>query len=843
MLSLMSVKAQDTLNYIYVNNLPYAQEIVLGDTFAYDFNVDTDQPDLARFDFAIFDAMTYEQIQDESIVFDELTGEFSWTPAQPGMYFIGVFVYLDGYDNIGNTSYFELQVWDPEDMPCATISGNVTDIETGEPIPYANVSIIESRADGTYMFSFSTTTDELGDYSATVPEGTYIVSFDAYNYEYAYYTTDDDPNTPALLELLCNTTTTIDMALYPKEAPPPDSTYTIYFTTWIDYQVLHQGETFIYDANAIDIYDRVVAYSMPVAPEGATIDSETGVITWNITEALEDGYYDFQIIASLADGSEPMNYAEQYFSVYVGGISPYEPCSYINGTVLDQDGEPVAYATVNIYSAYDNQEPIRYSGYFSISTSEDGSFEFFVPEGEYILYVEGWGLIVPEFYQDTDDPSQATILEAICEGEISLTINVERLPEPVYYTVSGSVTDQETGEPVMAYVEFYSDSPYMYNDIFCPPMVATDENGEYSIVLLGNYEYRAVAVPFYRDYIPEFYLEASDFTTATPFELTGDMENINFTLQAYPSYENSITGTLVNPDLLGIGGYVIAFRLYEDNYDLYWDSYTAIAEAEYGGAFTFTNLVPDDYVLFAIPESMLLVPGFYVEDDFATWFWENATILTIGEETNLDGIQIMLADADTLLGICRLEGYIDGNGSAIQMKKDQPLGSETGLKGAFMTVVNPQTNKVIAYTFSENTGKYLLEKIAAGKMQVNASKVGFNSFSTEVDFDNLVNVSQTKNIILNVKTTSDVDEPETDYTGLIAYPNPATNSLTINLSDMSGFANISLFNLQGEELLFKTIDNGGEYLTLDVTAIPSGSYIVKVSSNGKSVQSLVQIIK
>ena len=78
-------------------------------------------------------------------------------------------------------------------------------------------------------------------------------------------------------------------------------------------------------------------------------------------------------------------------------------------------------------------------------------------------------------------------------------------------------------------------------------------------------------------------------------------------------------------------------------------------------------------------------------------------------------------------------------------------------------------------------------------------------------------------------TNLGIDEPTAFYT-LKAYPNPVKDSLTIAFEH--GISTISIYNLVGQEVIAKVI-NANETM-IDVAALPSGTYLVKVYSGDDS---------
>ena len=74
------------------------------------------------------------------------------------------------------------------------------------------------------------------------------------------------------------------------------------------------------------------------------------------------------------------------------------------------------------------------------------------------------------------------------------------------------------------------------------------------------------------------------------------------------------------------------------------------------------------------------------------------------------------------------------------------------------------------------------------------------------------------------------------------YPNPASDVVNVEFTGNNGNYSVSLLDLQGR-VIYTTVSNnvvGNQTITVPVSAVASGSYIVKVSGNGVSkVQNVV----
>jgi hypothetical protein len=70
------------------------------------------------------------------------------------------------------------------------------------------------------------------------------------------------------------------------------------------------------------------------------------------------------------------------------------------------------------------------------------------------------------------------------------------------------------------------------------------------------------------------------------------------------------------------------------------------------------------------------------------------------------------------------------------------------------------------------------------------------------------------------------------------YPNPATSTITISVSDVDSY-NLSVTDLTGKIVMAKSL-NGMEN-TIDISALATGAYFFNLSSGGK--KEVVKILK
>jgi hypothetical protein len=84
----------------------------------------------------------------------------------------------------------------------------------------------------------------------------------------------------------------------------------------------------------------------------------------------------------------------------------------------------------------------------------------------------------------------------------------------------------------------------------------------------------------------------------------------------------------------------------------------------------------------------------------------------------------------------------------------------------------------------------------------------------------------------------EMDEEDLKLTGLplaFIYPNPVTSILNINLENITGEVNILLADIIGKTVKEYKIENATDKILLDISNLPSGMYIYKITDAGSLI--------
>ena len=125
------------------------------------------------------------------------------------------------------------------------------------------------------------------------------------------------------------------------------------------------------------------------------------------------------------------------------------------------------------------------------------------------------------------------------------------------------------------------------------------------------------------------------------------------------------------------------------------------------------------------------------------------------------------------------------------------------------------------------------EAFARRGLGLSASQGSSNSLNDQQEaFD----VPQTPNCLLATADRALLDS------GIVLYPNPATQTVNISVASVSGAANVSVFDINGRLIITKEISLD-TIATLDVSQVTAGVYLVQVTAQEGSTKTTKLIIK
>jgi len=603
----------------------------------------------------------------------------------------------------------------------------------------------------------------------------------------------------------------------------------------------YAGKKYTYKARAEANPEGTITYALVQGPDGMTINAKTGEISWTPTaEQAGKGYW--IIIKAFIDGTERS--VLQKFEISVkkdGGGDKPRFCSFIKGRVtLEGTTTLASNGVVTAWMLKKSEKDPSLEVLVPVYKAEimKGTYTINLPAGTYKIRVEGAGFYA-EWNENVEEPATATEIVTECDKTIELHFVVTAKPEPKMYMVSGRVTDEATGEGIKAIVIFEAKKKdgNVIDTKYLRLVVETNANGEYEVKLPAGVDFvaRAEAAGGKNErpvYLVEFYNEVATANEATVINLTDGMTGVNFTLAKRPVFANSISGTLTDSNGTAVSGRVSVYQVFTKGNETS-KRFATTVETDANGHYTVSNLEPGTYVVFATAgEKSIFVPGWYVSGDFASNEWKNATQITIGEDTKIDGVVIKLKQVQGKRGKGRVRGVVFGRGGEIKVGGVSPQAS-TGIVGALVVAKDDKGN-VVDYMISENDGAYVLDELGIGTMTIIADRLDYNAATTTLAVDDAKNSDHQATLEL-LKTVTSVEMPTITVASFNVYPNPASTEATIQFPATTGTASVSILTMTGIAVVTQSVDvqEGLTTAVLNTTSLTSGRYLVQVSNNGR----------
>ncbi len=482
----------------------------------------------------------------------------------------------------------------------------------------------------------------------------------------------------------------------------------------------------------------------------------------------------------------------------------------ISGVVTDEvTGLPLVDAKVQLI-------PNRFSFPFvtRLETDSLGAFTANVPTGDYYVSISKH-MYKCEFFDNVTNMHDATVVTVSDTASVVLNIALAPFVIEQHFTLKGKVTDT-SGTGVRARLKVILQNETLHNVRY----VNTNHEGNYSVRLNENDTVIVYAEAVNSDLIPEYYNNKLTAQEADVLVVTANLENIDFVLDPRPAYNNSITGLLKDTLGLPIVGSVTAFKLGENNN--HHNGYKVSAVSDSTGAYTLTDLVPGNYLLFACSFPNY-IPTYFRFDGVQTFHKHDADTLDIAEETNLSDINFTL-----------LSRVVDGDGSIIGKINDE---NGIAINGAVI-LIKDDNNNIVSASVTNSTGDFTTANLSTGNYTIMAGRYDYDDAElTDVEItDNsyyspLVNLSLTTSSLTEVKSESAIP---TGFALSQNYPNPFNPETTIKFSIPStNVVTIKIYDILGSEvstLVNETKQAGNYELKFNASKLSSGVYFYSIKA-------------
>lgn len=458
-------------------------------------------------------------------------------------------------------------------------------------------------------------------------------------------------------------------------------------------------------------------------------------------------------------------------------------------------------------------------------TDSTGKFSAQLYPGTYIIYTTADGYF-PVFYNNVSWIKNATKLTLKSGDSLDINIALQPRTPPQKFILSGSVSDS-LGNAVRAWVEVYNVSHNSYTRRYFHAV--TDSAGKYSVTVLGSDTIVVYAHSFNHDYIPQFYNGKSNFLTADRIAVNGDTSGINFILKHKPVYDNGISGVVMNSDTVGVRAIIHAIRKgdFDDHH-----KYSTVTDSL--GNYTFTHLIPGQYILLAIPQDGYK-PTFFRYDGAQTLNWKDADSVVVTSSGTVTGINFTV-NALVDSGMASVNGAVTDN-------------SGNPVVGAFVFAQDENQN-IYSFGVTDQSGNYSIAGLIPGNYSVSSSSYGYSDAQTSsVTLDYSANYSTSTSFTITPQTVTAIS---TDNNASLVksfelsqnYPNPFNPSTVINFTvPVESKVVLKVYNILGKEVstLVNDVKQAGSYnITFNASQLASGVYFYQLrAGNFVSTKKLI----
>lgn len=577
------------------------------------------------------------------------------------------------------------------------------------------------------------------------------------------------------------------------------------------------------------------------SPDGATLNN--GTVSFTPTEG---GNYQF--VFGPKD-SEKYPYSSYIHNIYVTQCDI--PASIIF-TFEDEDAKPFEYGYLELFQMDgEAKDPMdSRGGYYNSYDVRDGKVEINnLDKGKYVYWYYMDGAINPEmgeFYYDEngewigDDAWEDQTIEVECGQSYTKNIILERAYSSETFTLKGRVEAENTGEAypyaMVSAVGSKKDAKKgnKYRFYFT---AGTDGNGNFEVNLPVDLEYVVMAEAFdfveggRESYMREYWKEASTLVDATTINSNFAGEMV-FTLEAPEPFENSISGTVSvaegdeTPQTDVFAFIVEPDEEYADErFPGYFEGWPVTTDDN--GNYTIEDLLPGKYVLMAMPQSDKYMPGFYGQED-TKMHWDESAMIEVGPESNLTGIDIVLAKAGKREGSGIIKGFVNAEGDPKGGLIKQEAG---GMGGVTIFATNTATGEIFSDMTIDN-GYYEIKGLPMGTYRISADKVGYIPDNREITIGEGEEGEVEADMVIKA-TVSSVEENRFELT---LYPNPTADNFSVSFAENLNSVNITLTTVEGRTVQARSLQavSSGTSMDFNISDLSAGTYMLSIESNGKT---------
>ncbi len=447
-----------------------------------------------------------------------------------------------------------------------------------------------------------------------------------------------------------------------------------------------------------------------------------------------------------------------------------------------------------------------------VHTDTSGIYSADLDTGRYLVRFERFGYI-PEWFDDAHELRDAFIVDVHADTTITANAGLQPMPRPEPVTVTGTVRDSLTGNPLPnSLVVFLRPHRWLRqiehlierfggfdNERFHIPGFGrlhgvvwfglTDTAGNYEAHLLKGFRY--IAFAFKPGYVHEFYKDKITPFNADRISFNGDSSGIDFDLVPNPNAVNMLAGKVMDPEGAGVESHVLLIRI--TPFGWLPVRYQATDST---GRYKFMHLVDGRFLVRAIPVGRY-GPAWHKADACGIRDWHNADVINLTSSRDSIDVCVKPLNED---GFCHIDGHITGGGG-------RNIFSAAANEGVPVYAVSTTTGEVVGYDVTEEDGSYSIDNISPGSYTIVVDQEGYTpSNSPTVTVDETNGFSSSGN---DVGISGDPPLDVIDNRGEMPqaftlgqnYPNPFNPTTEIRFDVVvASQVTIKIYNVMGQEI-------------------------------------------